>query len=109
MARSYAESAAARRAKWSDDTKAFAEKAGAYFDEQVEGHRSLGASLVAARKDVTLTQAQLEERSSVLQPEISKIERGVGNPTLETLIKLASALGKKVAFVPDEESSTRHA
>lgn len=109
MARSYAESAAARRAKWSDDTKAFAAKAGSYFDAQVEAHRSLGHSLAVARVNAHLTQAELEDRSSVLQPEISRIERGVGNPTTETLIKLASALDTRLTLVPAQENTPQQA
>ncbi len=35
------------------------------------------------------------------QAEISRIERGVGNPTEDTLEHLGGALGVKLAFVPE--------
>jgi len=40
-----------------------------------------------------MTQAQLAERSGVAQSDISDFERGKGNPTVQTLGKLAAALG----------------
>ncbi len=40
-----------------------------------------------------LTQAQLANRSGIQRPIISRIERGIHEPTFTTLIRLASALG----------------
>lgn len=109
MARSYAEYAASRRAQWSDDTRDFADKAAAMFAAQVEAHRAFGNDLAAARKAAHLTQDQLEALSTVPQPEISRIERGVGNPTAETITKLISPLGVRLALVPVEGRTPQHA
>lgn len=38
--------------------------------------------------------------SSVQQAEISRIERGIGNPTATTSSRLAAALGQKIVLVP---------
>lgn len=40
-----------------------------------------------------MSQRELSARSGVLQPEIAKIEKRKGNPTIKTIQKLASALG----------------
>ena len=44
-----------------------------------------------------LSQAELAESIGVSHPRISDIERGVGNPTLKTLGKLADFFGVPVA------------
>lgn len=53
-----------------------------------------------ARDARGLTQQQLATLSRVPQGEISKIERSKGNPTYETIGRLADALGLEVALVP---------
>ncbi len=47
-----------------------------------------------ARQDAALTQAQLAKRAGVSQQQIAKLESPDGNPTLETLERVASALGR---------------
>jgi transcriptional regulator with XRE-family HTH domain len=64
----------------------------------------LGAELAAARSRHQLSQQALQERAGVQQAEISRIERGVGNPTAATLLRLAGALGHKLTPVPAEAS-----
>jgi transcriptional regulator with XRE-family HTH domain len=53
-----------------------------------------------------MTQKALEEATGVQQSEISKIERGVANPTRDTLVKLGAAFGQRLAFVPLEMTNT---
>ena len=43
-----------------------------------------------------VTQQQLAEKSGVHQVNISRIENGTGNPSVETLQKLAKGMGKKL-------------
>ncbi len=43
-------------------------------------------------------QAQLSERSGINQSNISRIERGEGNPSVETLNRIAKAMGKKLVI-----------
>lgn len=59
----------------------------------------LGSGLAALRSDAGLTQTELAERSGLAQADISRIERGVGNPTATTLARLGDVLGHKVAWV----------
>jgi transcriptional regulator with XRE-family HTH domain len=53
----------------------------------------LGAALRAARGRQRLTQEELAERSGLSYKFIGEIERGSGNPTIETIDRLAEALG----------------
>jgi transcriptional regulator with XRE-family HTH domain len=61
----------------------------------------LGAQLAETRKANDLTQEALSALSGIHQSEISRIERGAGNPTAATLLRLADALGHRVALVPN--------
>lgn len=52
--------------------------------------------LYETRIDLGITQAQLAKLSGVRQSNISRIERGTCSPDIETLSKLAYAMGKKI-------------
>ena len=43
--------------------------------------------------------------SGIRQPAIARIEKGVNSPTVETMIKLLTPLGKKLAIVPMNSST----
>ena len=49
-----------------------------------------------ARKEAGLTQVQLAELTGLDQSDISKIERGVANPSVKTLQRIAKALDKQL-------------
>jgi transcriptional regulator with XRE-family HTH domain len=53
----------------------------------------LASNVYRLRKDRGLTQEQLAEAVGVRQPRIAEVERGDSNPRLDTLEKLAFALG----------------
>jgi transcriptional regulator with XRE-family HTH domain len=53
---------------------------------------NLGKNLRAARKGLKLTQEQVAERSGVQAGEVSRIERGLRDPKVSTLEKLAKAV-----------------
>lgn len=59
----------------------------------------LGLQFHDARLSQGLTQRQLSQRSGVRQADISRIERGAGNPTESTLLRLADALERHLALV----------
>jgi transcriptional regulator with XRE-family HTH domain len=61
---------------------------------------TLGLQYHDARVAQGLTQRQLSELSGVPQADISRIERGAGNPTEATLERLALALGRKLELLP---------
>lgn len=56
----------------------------------------LAYRLAAARERAHLTQKQLSEKTGIYQADISKIERGIGNPSLSTLKRLADGLGMEL-------------
>lgn len=60
-------------------------------------------AFATARKESGLTQKELATRTGVDQADISKLERGGGNPTLALLQRLAQGMNMRVAveFVPD--------
>ena len=57
---------------------------------------ALGLQYAEARQALRLTQQELSELSGVTQADISRIERGAGNPTEATLQRLAEALGGRL-------------
>ncbi len=61
--------------------------------------RQFGEHLRAMRKARGLSQNELAERADVNDKYLGEIERGVGNPSLEVLMKVAKALGVDLATV----------
>ena len=60
-------------------------------------------AMIAARKSQNLTQKQLSERTGITQADISRIENGTRNPSLEMMKRLAKGMGMvlKLEFVPN--------
>ena len=48
------------------------------------------------RKELGLTQSELGKRAGISQPNITRFESGNYNQSLEFLVKIAGAMGKKV-------------
>lgn len=59
-------------------------------------------AMVAARTSQNLTQKELAERTGIHQADISKLENGTRNPSLNLLKRLAEGMGMvlKVEFIP---------
>lgn len=57
---------------------------------------TLAESLCAMRKKVGMTQVQLAKKTGIAQADISKIERGLANPSLSTLKRLADGMGVRL-------------
>lgn len=70
--------------------------------EELDIRLLLSEQLVQARDNVGMTQKQLSEAVGIYQGDISKIERGIGNPSVLTLQRLAEGLGMKLSieFIP---------
>jgi len=100
MSKTFKDLAARAKAEWSEDTRAAYEAASASFDAELASRVELGAQLAAARKAHDLTQPALSSVTGIQQAEISRIERGIGNPTADTLSRLAAALGQKITLTP---------
>jgi XRE family transcriptional regulator, regulator of sulfur utilization len=60
---------------------------------------TLGLQFRDARTAQGLTQAELSARSGIPQADISRIERGAGNPTESTLQRLAAVLNQRLELV----------
>ena len=60
---------------------------------------TLGLQFRDARVSRGLTQVELSEKSGVSQADISRIERGAGNPTESTLQRLAVTLDYRLELV----------
>lgn len=83
---------------WNDDLDIDAETV--YEDgetvKKYPGDINIGIAdaLMKARAESGLTQNELSLASGINQADISKLERGIGNPSLKTLNRLARAMGK---------------
>ncbi len=55
--------------------------------------RNLGGGIASRRRARHLTQEKLAEALDTSPAWVSQVERGIGNPSLETLHRLAVALG----------------
>lgn len=62
----------------------------------------LAENLTKAREIANITQKQLSEVTGIHQADISKIERGLANPSLSTLKRLAKGMGMELqlTFIP---------
>lgn len=64
--------------------------------EALEPEFAIMQAMIDARKATGMTQKQLAEVTGINQADISKLERGSGNPSLRTLQRLAAGMGMRV-------------
>ena len=75
-----------------------------YYDGEVVGQvetslaMQIGFLLAKTRDEMNITQVELSKKAHIDQGDISKIERGIGNPTLAKINKLFKALGKSLSL-----------
>lgn len=67
--------------------------------QRMQHRYRLGAQFSLLRKEAGLTQDELAERTGIDQAEISRIERGAGNSTEDTLARIAQELDAEIALV----------
>jgi len=60
--------------------------------------KALGETYKLRRKDLRITQPHLAELAEVSVNTLYKLERGTGNPTLDTLIKVADIMGLELTL-----------
>ena len=76
-----------------------------YEDGEVVGqvettiNQQIGLLLVKTREEENVTQVELSKKSHIDQGDISKIEKGLGNPTIAKINKLFKALGKTISLI----------
>ena len=70
--------------------------------EAIQPEMDIIKALVDARNSLNLTQKELAERTGINQADISKIENGTRNPSLNLLKRLADGMGMvlKIEFIP---------
>ena len=63
-------------------------------------------AMIDARKEQNLTQKELSERTGITQADISRIENGTRNPSINMVQRLADGLGMRLVlqFVPKAET-----
>lgn len=86
---------------WNDDLDLDAEtiwEDGVLIERQKEPdlNHLLAYQLLLARESANITQKELAEKTGIYQADISKLERGLGNPSLATLKRLAEGLGMDI-------------
>ena len=74
--------------------------------EAIQPEMDVIRAIVDARISQNLTQKELSERSGINQADISKIENGTRNPSLNLLKRLADGMGRtlKIEFVPKQQA-----
>lgn len=64
--------------------------------ESVPANIAVGKALLAARAKAAMSQVELASKTGINQADISRIERGLSNPSIGTLQRLAVALGSEL-------------
>ena len=59
-------------------------------------YKEIRALVISARDKAGLTQKELAARSGLTQANISNIEKGVTCPTIDSLKKIADAMGRRL-------------
>lgn len=70
--------------------------------EALETEYRLIQAIIEARKSKKMTQKQLSEKTGIDQADISKIETGCSNPTLNMIQRIAAGMDMtvKIEFIP---------
>ena len=86
-----------------DDKKSFVS-----YDIKAPAENKIFHSLAEARLFRKLTQKDLSEKTGIAQTEISKIEKGIRNPSLALLRRLADGMDMilTISFIPDNRTSS---
>jgi ribosome-binding protein aMBF1 (putative translation factor) len=90
------------RSSWTETEHDAARDVSAEIRSRLAADERLGREIALLRRANRLSQTALAARAGVQQADISRIERGLGNPTRDTLTRLAVALGARLAVVPEE-------
>ncbi|MCQ2081352.1 MAG: helix-turn-helix domain-containing protein [Lachnospiraceae bacterium] len=72
--------------------------------EAIQPEMDVIRAIVDARTSQNITQKELAERTGVNQADISKLENGTRNPSVNLLKRLAEGMGMalKIEFVPKQ-------
>ncbi len=85
---------------WNDDldieAETIYEEGSTVRTENPAANVMVGNAVAAARAKKGLSQKELSEATGIDQPDLSKIERGVANPSVGTLKRIADALDARL-------------
>lgn len=101
MEKRFSDLASEAREGWSVEAAQVGDAAARVFASEMDDREALGKALSALRAHRELTQPELFAASGVQQAEISRIERGLANPTVSTVEKLTHAMGGRLTVVFD--------
>lgn len=74
--------------------------------EAIQPEMDIIRTIVDARTSQNMTQKELAERTGINQADISKLENGTRNPSINLLKRLADGMGMtlKIEFVPKQKA-----
>ena len=74
--------------------------------EAIQPEMDVIRAIVDARTSQNLTQKELAERTGINQADISKLENGTRNPSVNLLKRLADGMGMalRIEFVPKQQT-----
>ena len=74
--------------------------------ESIQPEMDVIRAIVDARTSRNMTQKELAERTGINQADISKLENGTRNPSINLLKRLAGGMGMalKIEFVPKQKA-----
>ncbi len=74
--------------------------------EAIQPEMDVIKAIVEARLSQNMTQKELAQRTGINQADISKLENGTRNPSVNLLKRLADGMGMslKIEFVPKQHS-----
>ena len=77
--------------------------------DELSKRQKIISQLVEARLEQGISQAELARRLGIQRSGINRLESGTQNPTLDMILKIASALGKDVSLeLNDKEEPMSH-
>ena len=100
MARPYKEVVDLSHLMADPDLKKFADGVRSQIQAEYQETFGLGDIVAKRRAELNLSQIQLAKATGVSQADISRIECGKGNPTLDTLRKIFAVLQLQMTFGP---------
>ena len=73
--------------------------------EAIQPEMDVIRAIVNARTSQNLTQNELDKRTCIYQADISKLENGTRNPSVNLLKRLAEGMGMslKIEFIPKQK------
>ena len=73
----------------------------------MESETRIYNSLAEVRKKKKMSQKELSARSGIIQADISRIENGIANPTMNVLKRLSEVLGVKLKIIFEEDTNMK--